>query len=206
MPRTTVVNKARIDQGLCRKCRTPIKAGDPYKWAHPRYKAKVVVCANCQITPSMTSSSKMVAVWEAQESYDGSDVETIEEQLKDLAQAARDVGAEYQEAADNQHEYFADSPIADENEEKAQALDGWADELETAAEEADSGLQELRELGVEQEMLQGEQAELTAHDLPKDGEVRLGEIKERLAAIEDEWETMEADILEHGSISDDCPV
>ncbi len=202
MPRTTVVKAARKDQGLCRKCRTPIKAGDSYKWAHPRYKSKVVVCANCQITPSMTSSSKMVAVWEAQESFDGSDVATLEDGLNSLAEAARGVGEEYQTAADNQQEYFQGSPIAEENEEKAQSLDGWADELESAAGEVSSGVSELEELDNEQATLEGE----VEVDKEPPSEERLAEIRSRMEDIASERETLEADILEHGSISDECPV
>ena len=103
MARVTIVKKAQKAQGNCRKCGKPINAGAPYKWAKPRYGAKVVVCANCQITPSMTSSSKMVACWGAVEDIgEAGDTRSRAEALRSAAETAREVGEEYQESADNQ--------------------------------------------------------------------------------------------------------
>ncbi len=148
MTKTNLVARAKKDHGNCRACQKPILKGDPYKWAQPRYGAKSVVCDDCQITPSMTSSSKMVAIWDSQESCSKSDPDDI----RQLAETVREVGSEYQESCDNQREYFPDSETAQENEDKAQALDTWADELdevagtlEEALSEADSKVTECPE-------------------------------------------------------------
>lgn len=195
MARTHVVAKARKDQGNCRGCGTAIKAGDPYKWAHPRYRGKVKVCAKCQITPSMTSSSKMVAVWDAQEAVSKADtVEDIAQALHDLAETAREVGGEYREAAENQQQYFPDSEIAAENEQKADDLESWADDVEGAADEVDNIVGEEVE-APELEREEGEPDE--------DFEDRIEEAKQE--AEDEATETAVEEAQQHASIADDCP-
>lgn len=152
MARQHLVKSARKAQGNCRACRKEIQAGDSYKWAKPRYGGKVVVCAGCQITPSMVSSSKMVAIWEAQELFDASgSISDIAENLRVFAGTVRDVGQEYQDACDNQREYFPDSELAQENEDKAQELESWADELEGKANEIEELQTEIDGLEAERE-------------------------------------------------------
>lgn len=146
MARLNHVKAARKAQGNCAVCHQPIGIGEPYKWVHPRYRAKIIAHPNCRIPQSMISSSKMAAVWDAVDEFDDSDVTTLSNRLRDLAQTARNVGEEYQEAADNQREYFSDSPVAEENEEKAQSLDSWADTLETVADDIEEELSELEKL------------------------------------------------------------
>lgn len=186
MARTNTVKSARKSQGGCCVCRKPINIGDPYKWVKPRYRGKIVACPNCTIPLSMTSSSKMVAIYEDVDGLDRTSVESVAEDLHALAETVRGVGEEYQESADNQREYFPDSEVADENEEKAQELDGWADNLETEADEAESELQELEEL--RQEL-----------DDPETTDSRKEE-------LESEIEDKEADILGHLDEVDNCPV
>ena len=90
MARTNIVKKAKKDHGNCRACGKAILKGDSYKYAEPRYGPKVIVCSSCTITPSMTSSSKMVAVWEAQEAVDKADIEGLADAVRDLASTARE--------------------------------------------------------------------------------------------------------------------
>lgn len=139
MTRTNIVQNAKKAHGNCRVCGKPINEGDSYKWAKPNYGAKVVVCSACTITPRMTSSSKMVTIWQEQEGLDQNDPEAI----RSLASTAREVGEEYQESCDNQREFFPDSEVAQENEEKAEGLGTWADELESAADSLETALEEV---------------------------------------------------------------
>lgn len=92
----------------CRVCGKEIEVGQPYKWTHPRYRGRVDACPTCEIPISMTSSSKMVAIWEEQKTVDRSDPDSI----KSLAETARGVSEEYQQSCDNQREYFPDAEKA----------------------------------------------------------------------------------------------
>lgn len=180
MPRTNIVQHARKSPGSCQVCHTPIQVGDPYKWAKPRYRGKVVVCSKCQITPSMVSSSKMTTIYEAQYSVskeiaEASDIDTIASSLESFAEEVRGVGQEYQESADNQREYFPDSSVADDNEEKAQQLDSWADELSDTADTIRSEFSDV-------EVLQSELDELddTKEDYASESDRLSDEIEDRL--------------------------
>ncbi len=185
MAKMNTVKSARKAQ-TCRVCGKPINVGDPYKWTKPRYKGKIAAHPDCTIPISMTSSSKMVAVWEEQAGLNRTDPESVAEGLRILAQTVREVGEEYQESADNQREYFPDAEQADENEEKAQELDGWADALESAADEAESELGELEELQTERD----------------DPETKQGRADE----LESEIESKQDEILAHLEEADNCPV
>ena len=189
MARTNFVKSARKPQGNCRSCGKPINIGDPYKWAKPRYRGKVVVCEVCQITISMTSSSKMVAVWEVISAFDDSDVTSIPEGLRDLAGTAREVGEEYQDSADNQREYFPDSDVAEENEERAQNLESWADDLESKADEIENELTELEDLKQELEELQ------VKDDKTEEDNTRLEELPEDIESKEEDIRSEAQDII-----------
>lgn len=184
MARVYTVKKARKDQGNCRTCGKPILAGMGYKYKEPRYGAVIKVHTDCQMKHWYGSSSKMVAIWEALDSFstDGS-LGDIASDLEQLVETAREVGEEYQEGADNQREYFPDSAIADENEERAQNLEQWADELENAASEVNSAAEEVIELEGEKADLESEQ-----NEIEDDSSDRAEEIRKRLEEIEDEVE------------------
>lgn len=200
MARVQVVKQARKAQGTCKVCGKIINAGDPYKWAKPRYGARVVVCKDHQITPSMTSSSKMVACWEAQEEIGKASVDGLAEALRDAANTAREVGEEYQEGADNQREYFPDSEVADENEERAQNLEQWADELESAADDVEQLFEEIEEVDIEKAELE---AKLEDEDLAEEDRK---EAQARLEEIEGEREGKEEEAQDKASeASDNCP-
>lgn len=109
MARVIFVKKARKAQGKCRVCGKDILKDSPYKWTKPRYSSKIVACTDCTIPLSMTSSSKMVAIWESLQSYSGDDVSSIPDSLRDIAETAKEIAEEYQESADNQRQYFPDS-------------------------------------------------------------------------------------------------
>ena len=180
MARTNVVKSARKVQGTCRSCRKEINIGDGYKWAKPRYGARVVVCGSCQITVSMTSSSKMVAVWEAQESFDTTgNIDDIVSALESLAEVANEVGQEYQEAADNQREYFPDSDVAADNEDKASQLEDWAGSLESAGDDIKGMQDEISELQEELDNISDdtEEASIRRTEIAEEIEGKLEEAR-----------------------------
>lgn len=174
MARTNIVNKARKDQGNCAVCHKPINIGDSYKWVKPRYKGKIVACLACTIPLYMTSSSKMVAIYDEIATIDREDTDNAGDSLRGLAETVREIGEEYQTAADSQREVFPDSSVADDNEEKAQGLDGWADELDSKAEEADSASEELTTL--REELSDPATSEERKEELESEIEVKESEI------------------------------
>lgn len=151
MARLTTVNHNRKERN-CAVCRLAILIGDPYKWVHPRYRTRVDAHLACDIPMSMTSSSKMVPIWEGQEAY--AKIEVVTDKKADaemLAGTIREIGEEYCESASNIQEHFPDSEKAQELEDKGNALIEWADEIETAVgdisddgPEDDEEVQELR--------------------------------------------------------------
>lgn len=199
MAAITLVKSARKPQGKCRVCGNDINVGDSYKWAHPRYHGKVVVCSNCQITQSMLSSSKMVACWEAQEAISRATIDELADELRSAADTAREVGEEYQEACDNQREYFPDSAVAEENEERANNLEDWARELESAADEVENLLSEITKLKDERSDLETELQGLTDEERGK-------YISDRVDEIEILIENNEQEAFDSASnASDSCP-
>jgi hypothetical protein len=144
MPRVNYVKKARKDQGRCSKCGDEIKAGDPYRHWSFRYGGKRKRCmkASCSPRQSDLTQSKLAgayaAIEDAEDSIDAAGtLSDIAEALQSAAEGVRDVAQEYQDAAESQRDYFPDSPIADENEERAQELEWFADDLENKGSEID---------------------------------------------------------------------
>jgi hypothetical protein len=152
MARVTHAAKARKDAGQCSRCRTPIKAGEPYKWFANRIgrsSHRKNFCKNCNPRPSeMTTSDKLSNLYAAQESIEDAlqrgeqDFETFRDNvraaLEEAAQTARDTGQEYRDSKDNMPESFQNSSPGEELDEKADQCDAWADELESAAQEVES--------------------------------------------------------------------
>lgn len=119
---------------ICGNCRQPIPKGAGYRWTKPRYGSRKVRCLKpaCTFKPSDLSSSKSALVHDAisdardalltAESHD--DIQSI---LQSVADTAREVGQEYQDASDawaggNGHPDF---------QEKADQCESYADELES---------------------------------------------------------------------------
>ena len=141
----------------------------------------------------------MVACWEAQEAISKANVEEVADELRTAAETAREVGGEYQEACDNQREYFPDSEVAEENEERANNLEEWASELESAADDVESTISEIEELNSEKGNLETELEGL-------EDETRTSEISDRVGEIETEIEDKGQEALDSASTaSDSCP-
>lgn len=144
MPRTNYVKKARKAQGKCEVCGKPIAPGDAYKYIEPRYGPKRVRHTTCRDwRPSETSSSKMTTIWAAQEAFGDTtftDRADIAAAVNEVAEAARSVGEEYNESAQNIEDGFGhEVPMSEELREKGDELEQWADELESTASDIESG-------------------------------------------------------------------
>lgn len=142
--RVTSVNKAQSDVGKCCRagCTTEIKIGDSYRWFKFRNGPKRVFCsAHRPKSSEMTQSDKLSTLYAAREHAEEllatEDIgrEDISAELNDCAQAARDVGEEYQSSLDNMPEQLQESSGI---QEKIDACEQWADELESAASEVES--------------------------------------------------------------------
>lgn len=118
----------------CGSCHSTIPKGAGYRWTKPRYGSRKVRClkASCAFKASDLSSSKAAIVHDAID--DARDqILTAESQdeiqmiLSDVAQTARDVGQEYQDASDQ----WAGGNGHEEWQEKADQCESFADDLES---------------------------------------------------------------------------
>lgn len=123
----------------CEYCDKPIEVGTPYNHVTPFNGAKRTRHATCPTwRASELSSSKMATVMAAQESF-GEQIgsletyEDIESALNDVAEAAREVGQEYTESADNMEDGFGhETEMSMELRDRGDQLESWADEVEQA--------------------------------------------------------------------------
>ena len=123
----------------CGKCGVEIKVGDPYKWVAPKSGpyggSKKFRCGPCPDWRHWElSSSKMAEIWQAQEECGIENVASVDDvraALDVVVEAARSVGEQYQESADNIEEGFGHATSMSEDlAEKASEIGGWADDLE----------------------------------------------------------------------------
>lgn len=137
----------------CGKCHQAIPKGAGYLWTKPRYGSRKVRCLKpaCAFKPSDLSSSKAAIVHDAiddarkqiQNAESQDDIQSI---LQSVAETAREVGQEYQDASDawaggNGHPDFQEK--ANQCESFADELDSWsfsgeADEETVRAKAADT--------------------------------------------------------------------
>jgi DNA repair exonuclease SbcCD ATPase subunit len=170
----------------CKICGKPIEIDTPYKWIHPRYRGRIDAHTDCEIPLSMTSSSKMVSVWESQKAVEQADtVEDIAQTLHDLASTAQEVAQEYRDGVENQRQYFPDA--GEENEQKADDLESWAEEVESAANEVEN-------IEAEEVVLEREENESST-----DYDLRLQD------ALDEADEKALSEAHELAAIADECP-
>lgn len=127
----TVLNNRK--ELTCGNCHAVIPKGAGYRWTKPRYGSRKVRCLkpSCAFKPSDLSSSKAAIVHDAiedareqirsAESHD--DLQSI---LQSVADTAREVGQEYQDASDS----WAGGNGHPEFQERAEMCESFADELE----------------------------------------------------------------------------
>lgn len=129
MPRVHFVRSARKDNPA-------VKAGESYYWWKFRHGGKRY--SKSRPRPSqLTQSDKLSRAYALAEQVEDIDLglgaEVATNELEDVANDARELAEEYRESGEAIRETFAESPTADECDEKADALEQWADEIEEAA-------------------------------------------------------------------------
>lgn len=141
------VRRAQKPQGDCSHCKTPINAGDPYRYWKPgfRSRTKIRVCMQAACTPkrSQLENSKMSDAYAAIEDAESiiQAAETIDEirtALEECSQAVQTVADEYSEA-------ISETPMLEATlQEKVDELESFAGdldatELEDPEDDADDG-------------------------------------------------------------------
>jgi hypothetical protein len=118
----------------CRSCSEPIKPGEQfYTWKKRYGGTSYMHTSHGFPKPSMLSNRKTAVIEDAIQDFP-SQVEStdeISEALQGIADMARDVGAEYEESADNMPESLQQGYQAEAMREVAQELEAWADDLES---------------------------------------------------------------------------
>ena len=158
MARVTYVKSARASkkERTCGACHKPVTAGQSYRWAAPGgigarklFRHAIDEC-NKQFRRSELSSSKMGAVWDAQDDaesnlgalsvddfisdgeFDSSGFDNaVQEILQEAASAAEECASDYQDGIDSMPDALQDGPTAEESREKIDALEQWQQELES---------------------------------------------------------------------------
>lgn len=132
--KVTAVTKSVKDQGECGKCHTPLPKGSAYRWFtvgfRSTYKQRRCMSPDCTPKPSELESSKVSAVYAAQEEFDVSDltlVSDIEQAVHEVGEQVREVAEEYREAAINPN---TGEIFNTDSDERADLLESGADELE----------------------------------------------------------------------------
>lgn len=133
MSRVFTIEKSRKSH-KCGNCGDTIKVGEPYRWTKPRYGGKKVRCVkpSCKFRQSDLSGAKTAVIYDAIEDAQkvietAESHEEIQAALQGVAEVARDVGSEYEDANSS---WAGGSTSNPEFEEKAEACNSFADELE----------------------------------------------------------------------------
>lgn len=134
------VAKARKKPGQCEKCKVDLNVGDPYLWYTVGFRSnfKHIRCTKtaCYPKPSERESSLVSGIYAAQEEFDvsGADnVEDIEADIEAVVDAINEVAEQYRDAGTNDAgvEWRPDMiERADELEEAASELEGWEPETD----------------------------------------------------------------------------
>lgn len=144
----------------CISCGHEVERFESYKYAEPRYGGKLIWCYKCTPRRSQMTSSKLSAVYAAQEDAEKSldQVETPEDvtsTLEECASAAREVAEEYRESIYAMPEQLQEtSATAEDMNYKIDELEQWADNLESFDSDPDSYESFAELVSAAQEMLQ----------------------------------------------------
>ncbi len=152
------VKKARNDQGVCTKCKTPLPVGSPYRYYRPgfRTRTKVCLCMKAECTPrrSELETTRMADVYSAIEDAEttineAGSVQDIRDALEECAESIRGTADEYEQS-------IFDAPmLEDQLRDRIEELNSFADDLDTNSfddepDEPDSSEKEEHEEWVEQ--------------------------------------------------------
>lgn len=136
MPKVTLKTKsARGKTYTCTKCHEPILPGTKYYVWSFRYGGDRFQHEGCGFPRrGQLTQSKLAALYDALDDFDVSacdEPSDIAEAMRSVAETAREIGQEYQDAVDAMNM----SGAGTENEEKAESLESFADEVESEADE-----------------------------------------------------------------------
>jgi hypothetical protein len=136
MPRVYTVQKARASKRVrtCRVCGHVIEPGESYRYFEPRYGPAVMYCAEHYPKRSHMTTSKLGPVYDAQDDFDATAYESVEDlqsALQEIASTAEEVASEYEEAISNMPDGTESSPVAEAMQEKIDILQSYAQELES---------------------------------------------------------------------------
>lgn len=181
----------------CRRCGHKIQPGESYKWAEPRYGPILLWCKDHSPKRSELTSSKLGPLYDAQDDFDVSEMtsaEEISEALNSVAEVAREVAEEYQEGIDNMPEGLQEGDVAQQSQEKIEALESFADELESW--EA-SDVEEFDEDEAEREAIEELIAE-NSDEINEEGvrEHLTPDLHDRIQQKRDEWDAEHGDDLD----------
>lgn len=156
MPRINTIQNSRKPV-TCSHCHTTLPPGSTYRWIKPRYGSKHIRCTKpeCQFKPTDLSMSKTARIEEAIDDartdiYIASSHDELQTVLQSVADVAREVADEYQEASDN----WAGGNGHEEFQEKADMCNSFADELEgwsCSGEEDEDAVRQIAADDVERE-------------------------------------------------------
>lgn len=189
------------------RCGHVIQPGESYKWAEPRYGGMKYWCQDHSPKRSELTSSKLGPLYDAQDDFDVSEAtsaEEISEALQSVADTAREVAEEYQEGIDNMPEGLQEGDVAQQSQEKIEALESYANELESwdpsDVEEFDED--EARE-EVEKEVLQDVLTEMMDDpDAPHPPMIDTSQTAELGTAVFDVADITVEWVQEHGDEAD----
>lgn len=136
----------------CEKCGAEIEPGMTYRYIEPRYGPKRYRCGDCpRWRPSEMTGSKLATAMAGQEDaadalgaldlyVDADDVDSVVDDIRsildDCAQTGDDCRDDYQDGFDNIPYNLQEGDVAQQIQEKIDALERWADDLRSFSPDA----------------------------------------------------------------------
>jgi len=117
----------------CRACGNEVQPKESYKWAEPRFGPIMIWCHQHSPRRSDLTSSKMGAVYDAQDLFktEANTIDDLQMDLQSVADVATEVKEEYEESIANMPEALQESsPAAEDMRERIEALEEYASNLE----------------------------------------------------------------------------
>ena len=105
-----------------------------YRYAEPRVGPMLIWCREHTPKRSQLSNSKMGPVWDAQDSFNVADAETVEDiksAIEDVKTAAEEAKSDYEEGLENMPPGLQEGPTGQDIQEKIEALDSWISDLDS---------------------------------------------------------------------------
>lgn len=117
----------------CETCGHEIRAGEPYRYAEPYRRPRVVWCQHHTPKRSQVSTSKMGPLWDAVDDFDPDTAETIEEVkalVEEVRTTAEEVRDDYEAGLENIPEQLREGATGADIQEKMDVLDSYMADLD----------------------------------------------------------------------------